>query len=103
MSATLPAFAIVVSPLAASGTATLSWTPPTQNSDGSSLTNLAGYHLRYGTSAAALTNTVTLANAGLATYVITNLASGTWYFALTAYNASGEESDLSGVVSKLIP
>ncbi len=32
------------------GTATLSWTPPTQNTDGSPLTDLAGYRVYWGTS-----------------------------------------------------
>jgi hypothetical protein len=103
LNATLAAFAIQVNAAAANGTATLSWTAPTQNTDNSALTDLAGYRVRYGTSAAALSTTVNLANPGLATYVVTNLASGTWYFALTAYNSSGAESDLSSVVSKTIP
>ena len=30
------------------GSATLSWTPPTQNSDGSALTNLSGYSIYWG-------------------------------------------------------
>ena len=32
----------------ANGTATVSWTPPTTNTDGSALTNLAGYRVAYG-------------------------------------------------------
>ena len=61
------------------GSATLSWTPPTQNTDGSALTNLAGYRILYGTSASALTQTIEIANPGLATYVVTGLSSGNWY------------------------
>ena len=37
------------SPGSSSGTVTLSWTPPTQNVDGSYLTDLAGYNIYYGT------------------------------------------------------
>jgi hypothetical protein len=33
------------------GRATLSWTAPTENTDGTTLANLAGYRIRYGTSA----------------------------------------------------
>jgi len=32
------------------GTALLSWTAPTENSDGSPLTDLAGYKIHYGSS-----------------------------------------------------
>jgi hypothetical protein len=84
------------------GTATLDWTPPIQNSDGSVLTNLAGYTVYYGTAPDKLTESVKVSNPGVATYVLSNLASGTWYFAVTAYSAAGVESDRSGVVSTQI-
>src|SRR6266702_4720428 len=80
------------------GVATLDWQPPTQNSDGSALTNLAGYTVYYGTSPDELTESVKVSNPGVATYVLSNLASGTWYFAVTAYSSAGVESDRSGVV-----
>ena len=101
-SASLPAFAITVAQ-ATTGSATLSWTPPTQNTDGSSLTNLAGFRIVYGTSSAALNQTIEIANPGLATYVVTGLNSGTWYFAVKAYSSAGGESELSNVASKTIP
>jgi hypothetical protein len=101
-SASLPAFAITVAQ-ASTGSATLSWTPPTQNTDGSSLTNLAGFRIAYGTSSAALNQTIEIANPGLATYVVTGLNSGTWYFAVKAYSSAGVESELSNVASKTIP
>lgn len=100
-SASLPAFGITVTDIA-SGSATLSWTPPTANSDGSTLTNLAGYRIYHGTSPSALNRTVQVANAGIATYVIGNLSPGTWYFSVRAYNSSGVESAPSNVVSKTI-
>src|SRR5882757_6837905 len=65
------------------GTATLDWTPPTENSDGSALTNLAGYTVYYGTSPDKLTESVKVSNPGLTAYTMTNLTSGTWYFAVT--------------------
>lgn len=98
----LPSFAITVSQ-GTSGSATLSWTPPTQNTNGSSLTNLAGYRVVYGRSASTLDQTVELANPGLATYTVTGLTSGTWYFALKAYDASGGESSMSNTGTKTIP
>ena len=45
----LATFAIAVSQIS-KGSATLSWTPPTENTDGSPLTNLSGFQIHYGTS-----------------------------------------------------
>ena len=104
-SASLAPFAIVVASSTAGGTtgsAALSWTPPTTNSDGSTLTNLAGYRISYGTSASALSQTVAISNPGISSYVIDNLNSGTWYFAIKAYTSSGMESAASTVASKTI-
>ena len=42
------------------GSATLSWTPPTQNMDGTPLTNLAGYRVYWGTSLGDYPNSTTL-------------------------------------------
>ena len=84
------------------GSATLSWMPPTQKSDGSPLVNLAGYIVKYGTAAGSLGTRVTLANPSLSRYVVSNLAAGTWYFAVASYTADGLESDVSQVVSKTI-
>ena len=101
-SASLPAFSITVNQ-ATQGSATLSWQPPTSNEDGSALTNLAGFRIAYGRSAASLDELVELANPGLTSHMITELTSGTWYFAVRAYTTSGAESDLSNLASKTIP
>jgi hypothetical protein len=97
----LPAFAIAVNQVS-NGAATLSWTPPTQNTDGSSLTTLAGYRIYYGTSSAALTQMVQVNTAGLSSYVIDNLAPSTYYFAVRAYTSSGTESSNSNLVTKIV-
>jgi hypothetical protein len=105
-SAALPVFSISVTASASttpsSGTATLTWVPPTLNSDGSTLTDLAGYQIDYGTSASSLNNTITVANPGTSSYTINNLASGTWYFAVQAYTSAGAQSALSTMTSKTI-
>jgi hypothetical protein len=106
-SSSIGPFAIVVkAPTAAPGTgtgsATLSWTPPTENTDGSPVTDLAGYHILYGTSAGALTTTITVANAAETSYVVGGLAPGTYYFAVVAYNSAGMDSSKSNVGSKTI-
>ena len=74
---------------------TLTWDPPTENEDGTPLTSLAGYRIRYGLQSGAYTTVVNIANPGLATYVLSGLAAGTYYFAISAYNQKGIESSLS--------
>jgi hypothetical protein len=103
VSTALSAFSITVTspPQTSTGTVELSWLPPTSNTDGSVLTDLAGYRVVYGTSASALNTTVQL-SAGLTSYVISNLTSGTYYFAIKAYNSAGTESALSSIESKTI-
>lgn len=100
-STSLNAFAIAVTTVA-NGRATLSWTAPTENTDGSTLSNLTGYRIRYGTSAAALTQTIVIDNASVTTYVVDNLSPATWYFAVTAVNSQGAESSNSNVANKQI-
>jgi putative Ig domain-containing protein len=100
-SASLPAFSIQVVALAI-GSATLSWTPPTQNTDGSPLNNLAGYKIYWGTAAGSYPNSVTVNNPGLATYVVGQLTPAKWYFAVTAYSATGTESGFSNVATKTV-
>jgi hypothetical protein len=97
----LAAFNVTVQGVA-TGSATLSWVPPTTNADGSPLTNLAGYRVYWGTSLGDYPNTTTLNNAGLTSYVVGNLTPGTWYFVATALNSAGGESNFSGVGSKTI-
>jgi hypothetical protein len=99
--ASLTAFAITVTDLG-TGTATVSWTPPTQNSDGSSLTDLSGYRIAYGRSATALDRSISLTNSSLNRYMVENLSSGTWFFAVSALNSQGVASDASNVASKTI-
>lgn len=91
------------SPPAASATSvTLNWTPPTENVDGSALTNLAGYDIHYGTTSGNYTQKVAVSNPGLATYVVTNLTPGTYYFSVAAVNSDGTESPLSSEVSATV-
>jgi hypothetical protein len=80
------------------GVAALQWVPPTENTDGSVLADLAGYKIYYGTSPSALTQTVTITNPGLTAYTLSNLSPGTWYFVMTSYSAAGVESSMSGVI-----
>jgi hypothetical protein len=101
LTASLPSFAITVQAVA-TGSATLSWNPPTQNTDGSPLTNLAGYRIYWGTQQGTYPNSVTLNNPGLTSYVVESLVPGTYFFVATAVNAVGAESSFSGTASKTI-
>jgi hypothetical protein len=102
LSASLAAFTVTVQAVA-TGSATLSWTAPTTNTDGSPLTNLAGYKIYWGPSAGNYPNSTTLNTAGVTSYVVTNLVPGTWFFVATALNSSGAESSFSSPASKTIP
>ena len=89
-------------PTASSGAVTLNWMPPTENTDGSPLTNLAGYDIHYGTASGDYTQSVSVSNPGLATYVVDNLGPGTYYFSIAAVNSTGAESPLSPEVSTTV-
>jgi Putative Ig domain len=95
------AFSITVDQ-AASGSVTLYWTPATENTDGSTLTNLAGYIINYGTSASSLTNMLKIPTTGVADYVVSNLAPATYYFDIRAYTTNGTEGPPSGLVSTTV-
>lgn len=101
-SAALPAFSITVTQVS-NGSANVRWTPPTANTDGSPLTDLAGFRIHYGTNSASLAQTIQITNVSLSTYLVENLSPATWYFAVTAVNGGGEESAYSNVASKTIP
>ena len=84
------------------GSATLSWTPPTSRVDGSPLTNLAGYKIYYGRMSGIYDYETDVDNAGVSTYVIEGLVSGEWYFSLSAYDSEGLESERSNEVLREI-
>ncbi len=100
-SASLPAFSITVNEVS-NGTANLNWTAVTQNTNGTALTDLAGYKVYYGTAANAMNTVVDLANPTVTSYVVSNLSSGTWYFGIVAYATDGSQSTLSNIGSKTI-
>jgi Putative Ig domain len=94
----LPAFSITVAaaPGSSSSTVSLSWVAPTENSDGTLLSNLKGYNVHYGTKSQTYSMVINVPNPGLTDYVVQNLDAGTYYFSVSAYNSTGTESALSG-------
>ena len=99
-SAALPAFSITVA--APTGNANLDWAAPTLNTNGTTLTDLSGYTISYGTSPTALTQSVTITDPTATSYTITGLAAGTWYFEIAANASDGTQSAPTGVASVTI-
>ena len=82
------------------GTATLHWESPSNRVDGSALSDISGYVIYYGYSPGNYTNWVDVGDVEM--YTVTNLSPGTLYFALTAYDSFGTESDFSNELNKNI-
>lgn len=100
-----PAPAPVPSPPPAppsAGAATVEWLAPQTATDGSTLTNLAGYRIYYGTDVTRMTSRIEVKNAGVLSYVIEGLTPATYYFAVTAINVYGQESARSNAGRKII-
>ena len=87
---------------ASTGSATLSWSVPTQNEDGSALTDLAGFKLYWGTEPGNYPNSVTIDNPSITTYVVEDLTAGTYQFVATAFNTTGVESRFSNTATKTV-
>jgi len=85
------------------GSVTLTWEAPTTREDGTPLTDLAGYHILYGRMSVTYDYEIKIDNPGVLTYVVENLASGTWYFVASAYDSSGLESNFSNELSHVVP
>jgi hypothetical protein len=98
LSASMAAFSITVS----EGSASLSWTAPTENTNGTALTDLAGYTISYGTSPSDMSQTVQVATSSATSYVVGNLSSGTYYFTIAANATDGTHSVESAEGSKVI-
>jgi hypothetical protein len=80
--------------------AKLTWDAPTKNVDETDLIDLAGYKVYYGTLSGNYSSSIDVGN--VMTYEIDSLSPGTYYFAVTAYDTSGNESDYSNEMSKII-
>jgi fibronectin type 3 domain-containing protein len=78
----------------------LTWNAPILNQDGTPLIDLAGYKLYRGTQPGVY-GTVT--DLHIATQATVNLATGNYYFRLTAYDTSGNESTFSNEISYVMP
>jgi hypothetical protein len=85
------------------GSITLSWTAPTQNEDGSALTDLAGYKLYWGTTPGVYTQTATIDSPGITTFTVDGLPPGEYEFVAKSFNTAGIESAYSNTATKTVP
>ena len=78
----------------------LGWVAPTENVDGTPLTDLAGYRIYYGDSSRDYSDMADVVDPVVTTHSIT-LISGSYYVAMTALDADGNESAYSNEVVKI--
>lgn len=83
------------------GVVSLAWQAPTENVDGTPLTDLAGYRIFYGEQSRSYTEELALTDAAATDHSLT-LPSGYYYFALTAVDAAGNQSAFSNEVVKVV-
>lgn len=94
---------VVTRESATTASITLSWEAPTEREDGSPLTDLSGYRIHYGRLSETYDHDIDIDNAGIVSYMVDGLSSGTWYFVVRAYDSAGLESEFSNEVSKELP
>lgn len=85
--------------------AALTWAAPTTNTDGSVYDNPGGFRIQYGNvsaNEADLSTSVYIQDPTARSWTSPDLAAGTWWFGIKAYNALGLESSLSNVASKTL-
>lgn len=85
-----------------SGSASLSWTSPTQNTDGTPLVDLARFRIDWTRSNDGAKGSVTINNPSVSSYVVENLAAGTYVFTVVAINDDSVASAPSNKVSDTV-
>jgi hypothetical protein len=98
----IPAFAIEVV-ATATGSISLSWTPPMQSADGTPLIDLASYRIHWGTQSGIYPNLLQVDSPGVSSFVIDGLAAGNYFFAVSAVDTSDNESQVSNEASGTVP
>jgi len=82
------------------GQITLAWNPPTTNAAGAPLRDLVGYKVYCGTASRVYSQVIDVGNT--TTYTIGNPTGETYYLAVTAYDAAGNQSAYSNEVSNAL-
>jgi hypothetical protein len=95
--------AAALSQSAPNGAATLTWQPPTTNTDGSTLTDLSAFKVYWSTTQGTYSPTQSAQiSSATRSHTVSGLARGTWYFVVTALNTQGLESPYSNAWTKTI-
>lgn len=82
--------------------ATLAWAAPTTYTDGKPISNLSGYKIYTGTVSGSYSQNIDIGNTS--SYTLSNLNDATtYYFAVKAYDASGNVSNYSNQVAYTTP
>lgn len=85
------------------GVATLSWSPPTRNVDGTVLKDLAGYYIYYGKNPDQMNGIIRVSDPFETTHTVDHLGHGTYYFRVVPFTARGVKGSPTPLVSKTIP
>jgi hypothetical protein len=91
--------AIAMVSVAITGLLSLRWQAPTENVDGTPLTDLAGYRVYYGVASRNYSDTAEVDDADT-TSIDLQVGAGSYYVALTALDADGNESGYSNEILK---
>jgi hypothetical protein len=88
--------------VSAIGEIQISWVAPTENVDGTPLTDLASFRIYYGPDSRAYSNSVDVMDASATSYAL-NAASGDYYVTMTALDAEGNESAYANEILRSVP
>ena len=99
----LAPFSIAVQAAATTETVRLRWTPPTLNTDGTPLVDLADFRVFYGQVSGSYDYSLRTGSAAITSVEIEGLAPGLWFFTVKAVNRSGVESDYAREASRAVP
>lgn len=85
--------------------ASVSWTVPSTRADGTPLSvgELSGYEVYYTNDSGSVSASVPVSGGSTASAVVSNLASGNYYFSISAVDSTGLKSALSTVASVTFP
>ncbi|MDH5619722.1 MAG: putative Ig domain-containing protein, partial [Gammaproteobacteria bacterium] len=84
------------------GSATLSIQAPATNTDGTPFTDLMAFKIYFGMTSGQYPNEIYINSPGISSYVVENLAPGSYYFVATAINGTGMESSFSNEVTRVV-
>lgn len=77
----------------------LTWQAPSRNLDGSAIDDLAGYRIYYGQQSGEYSDSILIQQPGARGHALT-LPSGSYFFAMTALDAEGNESPYSNEIAQ---